>query len=170
MEFTDVIKNRYSCKKFADKPVAKELLEAVLQAGRLAPTAKNLQEQRIYVAESPQSLAKIDKITPCRYGAPTVLVVAFNKHNVFTYPGGKRDSGVEDASIVATHMLLAAANAGLDSCWINYFDSDLAARELGLPEEEEVLMLLDLGHAAPDAAPMPAHASRKELSETVVYL
>ena len=170
MEFTDVIKNRYSCKKFADKPVAKELLEAVLQAGRLAPTAKNLQEQRIYVAEPPQSLAKIDKITPCRYGAPTVLVVAFNKHNVFTYPGGKRDSGVEDASIVATHMLLAAANAGLDSCWINYFDSDLAARELGLPEEEEVLMLLDLGHAAPDAAPMPAHASRKELSETVVYL
>lgn len=170
MEFTDVIKNRYSCKKFADKPVAKELLEAVLQAGRLAPTAKNLQEQRIYVAKSPQSLAKIDKITPCRYGAPTVLVVAFNKHNVFTYPGGKRDSGVEDASIVATHMLLAAANAGLDSCWINYFDPDLAARELGLPEEEEVLMLLDLGHAAPDAAPMPAHASRKELSETVVYL
>ncbi len=141
MEFTDVIKNRYSCKKFADKPVAKELLEAVLQAGRLAPTAKNLQEQRIYVAKSPQSLAKIDKITPCRYGAPTVLVVAFNKHNVFTYPGGKRDSGVEDASIVATHMLLAAANAGLDSCWINYFDPDLAARELGLPEEEEVLML-----------------------------
>ncbi len=170
MEFTDVIKNRYSCKKFADKPVAKERLEAVLQAGRLAPTAKNLQEQRIYVAESPQSLAKIDKITPCRYGAPTVLVVAFNKHNVFTYPGGKRDSGAEDASIVATHMLLAAANAGLDSCWINYFDPDLAARELGLPEEEEVLMLLDLGHAAPDAAPMPAHASRKELSETVVYL
>ena len=170
MEFTDVIKNRYSCKKFADKPVAKERLEAVLQAGRLAPTAKNLQEQRIYVAESPQSLAKIDKITPCRYGAPTVLVVAFNKHNVFTYPGGKRDSGAEDASIVATHMLLAAANAGLDSCWINYFDPDLAARELGLPEEEEVLMLLDLGHAAPDAAPMPAHASRKELSETVGYL
>ena len=170
MEFTDLIKNRYSCKKFADKPVAKELLEAVLQAGRLAPTAKNLQEQRIYVAKSPQSLAKIDKITPCRYGAPTVLVVAFNKHNVFTYPGGKRDSGVEDASIVATHMLLAAANAGLDSCWINYFDSDLAARELGLPEEEEVLMLLDLAHAAPDAAPVPAHASRKELSETVVYL
>ena len=170
MEFTDVIKNRYSCKKFADKPVAKERLEAVLQAGRLAPTAKNLQEQRIYVAKSPQSLAKIDKITPCRYGAPTVLVVAFNKHNVFTYPGGKRDSGVEDASIVATHMLLAAANAGLDSCWINYFDPDLAARELGLPEEEEVLMLLDLGHAAPDAAPMPTHASRKELSETVVYL
>ena len=170
MEFTDVIKNRYSCKKFADKPVAKERLEAVLQAGRLAPTAKNLQEQRIYVAESPQSLAKIDKITPCRSGAPTVLVVAFNKHNVFTYPGGKRDSGAEDASIVATHMLLAAANAGLDSCWINYFDPDLAARELGLPEEEEVLMLLDLGHAAPDAAPMPAHASRKELSETVVYL
>ena len=170
MEFTDVIKNRYSCKKFADKPVAKELLEAVLQAGRLAPTAKNLQEQRIYVAESPQSLAKIDKITPCRYGAPTVLVVAFNKHNVFTYPGGKRDSGVEDASIVATHMLLAAANAGLDSCWINYFDPDKMAVTLGLPENEEILMLLDLGYASKGTKPLPNHTNRKELGETVTYL
>lgn len=44
----------------------------------------------------------IDRNTPCRYGAPTCLVVAFNKNNVFTYPGGKRDSGVEDACIVAT--------------------------------------------------------------------
>ena len=49
-----------------------------------------------------------------------VLVVAYHKNNVFTYPGGKRDSGIEDASIVATHMMLAAYNAGVDSCWINF--------------------------------------------------
>ena len=86
MEFKEVIKNRYSCKKYGTQKVEKEKLEAILEAGRLAPTAKNLQEQHIYVVESPEALAKIDKATPCRYGAPTVLVVAFDKNNVFTYP------------------------------------------------------------------------------------
>lgn len=88
---------------------------------------------------------------------------------LFTYPGEKRDSGVEDASIVATHMMLAAANAGVDSCWLNFFDPDKAAKELGLPENEEVLMILDLGYAAEGVGPLPNHASRKPLEETVVY-
>ena len=96
-------------------------------------------------------------------------MVAFDKNHVFTYPGEKRDSGVEDASIVATHMMLAAANAGVDSCWLNFFDPDKAAKALGLPENEEVLMILDLGYAAEGVGPLPNHASRKPLEETVVY-
>lgn len=96
-------------------------------------------------------------------------MVAFDKNHVFTYPGEKRDSGVEDASIVATHMMLAAANAGVDSCWLNFFDPDKAVKELGLPENEEVLMILDLGYAAEGVGPLPNHASRKPLEETVVY-
>ena len=148
MEFKEVVKNRYSCKKYSDKQVESEKLTAILEAGRLAPTAKNLQEQHIYVAQSADNLAKIDELTPCRHGAPTVLVVAFNKNEVFTYPGGKRDSGVEDATIVATHLMLAAANEGVDSCWLNYFDPDKMAKALGLPDNEEVLMLLDLGYTA----------------------
>ena len=170
MEFKEVVKNRYSCKSFGDKKVEKEKLEAVLEAGRLAPTAKNLQEQRVYVLQSDEALAKIDQLTPCRYGASTVLVVAFDSGNVFTYPGEKRDSGVEDATIVATHMILAAADAGLDSCWVNFFDPDKAAEVLGLPENEEVLMVMDLGYAAEGAGPLENHGSRKPLSETVAYL
>lgn len=120
--------------------------------------------------QSDKLLTKIDGITPCRYGAPTVLVVAFDKNNVFTYPGGKRDSGVEDAAIVATHLTLAAANEGVDSCWLNFFDPDKAAEVLGLPENEEILMILDLGYAAEGAGPLENHNSRKPLSETVTYL
>ena len=67
-------------------------------------------------------------------------------------------------------MLLAAANAGVDSCWLNRFDPDEAAKILGLPENERVLMLMDLGYAADGAGPLPNHTSRKELSETVVYM
>ena len=170
MEFREVIKNRYSCKKFSGEKVAPEKIEAILEAGRVAPTAKNLQEQHVYVVQSEEMLAKIDALTPCRYNAPTVLVVAFDKNNVFTYPGEKRDSGVEDATIVATHMILAAEDEGVDSCWVNFFDPDKAAEALGLPENEEVLMLMDLGYAAEGAGPLPNHASRKPLEETVTYL
>ncbi len=170
MEFKEVIEKRYSCKKYSSRQVEKEKVDAILNAGRLAPTAKNLQEQRVYVIQSEDILKKIDGITPCRYGAPTVVVVAFDKDNVFTYPGEKRDSGVEDATIVATHMILAATDEGVDSCWINYFDPDKAATELGLPENEEVLMLLDLGYAADGAGPLETHTSRKPLSDTVVYM
>lgn len=170
MEFTQVVQNRYSCKKFDGRPVEKAQIEAILEAGRLAPTAKNLQEQRIYVIQSQDVLAKLDQVTPCRYNASTVIVVAFDKNNVFTYPGGQRDSGVEDATIVATHMLLAAENAGVDSCWVNFFNPEDMARLLNLPENEEVLMVLDLGYAAEGFKALPAYSQRKPLAETVTYL
>lgn len=170
MEFTEVVKNRYSCKKYDGKQISEEQLDAVLQAGRLAPTAKNLQGQRIYVVQSAEGLAKIDELTPCRYGAPTVLVVAFDNNSVFVYPGEEANSGVEDASIVATHMMLAATNTGVDSCWLNFFDPAAVAKAFDLPENEQVLMLLDLGFAAEGFAPLPNHTSRKPLEETVKYL
>ena len=170
MEFKEVVKNRYSCKKYSDRQVEAEKLAAILEAGRVAPTAKNLQEQRVYVVQSEEMLAKIDGVTPRRYGAPTVVVVAFDKNNVFTYPGGKRDSGVEDATIVATHMILAAADEGVDSCWVNFFDPEKMEEVLGLPENEEILMVMDLGYAAEGVGPLPNHSSRKPLSETVSYM
>ena len=170
MEFKEVIRKRYSCKKYDARQVEADKLAAILEAGRLAPTAKNLQEQHVYVLQSADMLAKIDGLTPCRYGAPTVLVVAFDKNNVFTYPGDKRDSGIEDATIVATHMILAAADEGVDSCWINFFDPDKMAKALGLPENEEILMVLDLGYAAPGAGPLANHTNRKPIEDTVTYL
>lgn len=57
MDFWEVLKNRYACKKFDGRQVAAEHLDVILEAGRLAPTAKNLQEQRIYVVQSEEGLA-----------------------------------------------------------------------------------------------------------------
>ncbi|MBM6779512.1 nitroreductase family protein [Collinsella tanakaei] len=170
MEFSDVIKSRYSCKEYdSARQVTPEQLTAILEAGRVAPTAKNLQEQHIYVLQGDADLALIDELTPCRYGAPTVLVVAFDTKNVYTYPGDERDSGIEDAAIVATHIILAATNEGVDSCWLNRFDPAEAKAKLGLPDNEEILMLLDLGFAAEGTGPLANHASRKPLEETVTY-
>lgn len=169
MDFKELIKARYSCKKYDGKQISNDQLQAILEAGRLAPTAKNLQEQHIYVMQSEEALATIDEVTPCRYGAPTVLVVAFDAEDVYVYPGEQRDSGIEDASIVATHMLLAAKDAGVDSCWINRFNPAELKEKLGLPENEEILMLMNLGYAAEGAGPLANHDKRKSLDETVTY-
>ena len=170
MEFMDVVKNRYSCKNFRAAQITQEQLNAILEAGRLAPTAKNNQEQHIYVVQSKEGLSKIDALTPCRYGAPTLLIIAFDKTNTFTYPGQKYDSGIEDASIVATHMILAAKSVGVDSCWVNFFDPDKAAELFELPKNEEILTFIALGYAAEQAKPLPNHFNRKPLEQTVTYL
>jgi len=171
MEFTEVIQNRYSCKAYRPEQISAEALAAILEAGRVAPTAKNAQEQRVYVIQSPEALAKIDKATPCRYGAPTVLAVAYDRKGIFTYPGQRYDSGAEDAAIVATHMMLAAKNAGVDSCWLNFFDPDLLHADLGLPGDEVIVMLLDLGYPAPEkGGPLPNHTASKPLEALVSYL
>ena len=170
MNFNELVTRRYSCKAYSDRPVSDTVLTAILEAGRLAPTAKNLQEQRIYVATSPKALEVIDNATRSRYGAPTVLVVAYDRDNVYTYPGGQRNSGIEDAAIVATHMMLAAADEGVDSCWVNSFDPETLRIALGLPDNEEIVMLLDLGYAAEGAGPLPNHSRRRPLTETVTQI
>jgi len=170
MDFLELAKARYSCKNFAgDKAVEKEKLEQVLEAGRLAPTAKNNQPQHIYVLQSQEALVKVDALTPCRYHAPIVLAVAHDKTNVFEYPGGAHNSGAEDAAIVATHLVLGAKAVGLDTCWLNFFDPAKAKELLELPENEEVTILIDVGYPAPEAKPLANHEKRKPLSETVTY-
>lgn len=169
MDFVDVMNTRYSCKKYDGRPVPKEKLQLILEAGRLAPTAKNLQQQHILVLQSPEALAKFDSACPCRYGAGTVLVMAYAKSGIYVYQGGKYNSGSEDIGIITTYMMLAATNLGINSCWLNRFDPDNMAKALGLPEDLVVVCALDLGYAAPEGKALPNHFSRKPLTETVEY-
>lgn len=171
MEFKEVVKARYSCRSYIDRQVSEEALKAILEAGRLAPTAKNLQEHHVYVLQSEEALAKVDAWSHCRFGAPTVLAVTYDKNNVYTYPGSNRQSGIEDAAIVATHMMLAAKDEGIDSCWLNAVHMDELHEALGLPENEDIVMLLDLGYASLEGLkPAWRHFERKPLSETVTFM
>ena len=171
MEFKEVVKARYSCRSYIDRQVSEEALKAILEAGRLAPTAKNLQEHHVYVLQSEEALAKVDAWSHCRFGAPTVLAVTYDKNNVYTYPGSNRQSGIEDAAIVATHMMLAAKDEGVDSCWLNAVHVDELHEALGLPENEDIVMLLDLGYASLEGLkPAWRHFERKPLSETVTFM
>ena len=67
-------------------------------------------------------------------------------------------------------MVLSAYNEGVDGCWVNNFDPDELKKIMKLPENEEILMLLDLGYAAEGAGPLPNHSSRKPLEDTVTYM
>lgn len=114
-------------------------------------------------------MKKVDEVTPCRYGASTVLLVTFDKTNVFTYPGDRRDSGIEDASIVATHWCLQRKIKDWKVAGL-IFDPDITHKKFRLPAKEEVLMMLDIGYPAEDSEINPLHDKRKDLSETVTFI
>lgn len=167
-DFETVIRTRMATRKFKDTKVELEKINKILQAGRLAPTAKNLQPQKIYVANSKEALEKIDKVSPCRYNAPTVLIVcsdkniAWTKNNYSTYE--------MDACIVATHLMLEATNIGVDNIWIEMFDNEKLKEEFSLDDNIEPICLIPLGYATDDYTGNPLHNIRKDISETVEFI
>jgi len=170
MDFLKLAEGRYSCKSFSDREIEQEKLDAVLQAGRLAPTAKNAQPQHIYLVRTPEMLKKVDEVCPCRYGAPCVAIVAYRDEEAFHFPDGRGCSGDEDVSIVASHMMLEAYSLGIDSCWLNLFKEDEVKAAFGIPENERVVLLMDFGYAAEGAEPKPNHFKRKAIEETVTFI
>lgn len=168
MTFFELARQRYSVRRFKDEPIPEDLLKRILEAGRLAPTAKNNQPQRIYVLKSPQALETIRGLTECTYGAPVVLLFAYDKQEQYVNPYDNWVvSGIEDVSIVATHVMLAAWEAGIGSCWVNRFEPEAVRRAFSLPEQQEVELLMPIGYAADDSVPSPRHNDRKPLEETV---
>ena len=170
MEFFDLIRDRYSVRKYADKPVEQEKLNKILTAGAAAPTAKNLQPQRIYVLESAEAIEKIRGITRCAFNAPVVLMVCGNKEEAWVNPFNNRSSAEMDCSIVTTQMMLQAQELGLGTCWVCWFDTELTKKTFNIPENQEVFALLPLGYPAEVSKPSAMHDSRKALEETVVTL
>lgn len=167
MDFESVVKNRTATRRFKDEKVPQDILTKILEIGRLAPTAKNQQPQKIYVVNSKEGLEKIDKVSPCRYNAQTVLVVCSDKNIACSL--GEDSTYVIDACIVATHLMLGATNYGIDNIWIEYFDRNMLKEEFGLDENIEPICLIPLGYKTDDYKGNPLHSHRKKLDETVEY-
>lgn len=169
MNYNELIQKRYSCRSYQEKAVEKEKLDMILEAGRLAPTAKNNQPQRIYVLESKEALEKIRSITSCAFNAPVVLMIAYNTEEEWTNPLEEGiHSGVEDASIVATHMMLKATELSLATCWVNRFPNTETAKAFSLDDNIKPVLLMPLGYPNDEAS--VRHFERKEIGETVQYL
>ena len=171
MNFMELAKKRFAVRQFSDEKVSEDLLKEILEAGMVAPTAKNNQSQRVYVLQSEEAIATLDQQTKCRYGAPTVLLVTYEESETWKNPLQEGShSGVEDASIVATHMMLRAAELGVDSIWVNFFANTELERAFGLPESEHAVLLMPLGYRKENVKPLPTHEASKPMEEIVKYL
>ena len=171
MDFELLAKERYSCRFFDGRKPDEEILNKILEIANLAPTAKNMQPQKIYVLESDEALSKIDSITPIRYGSRLVLMFAYDANQVWRNPFEENiTSGEQDVSIVATHVMLAAKELGVDSVWCGYFPNSKAHELFSLPENEKVVLLMPLGYAKKESKPSERHNQRKELNDIVKKL
>ena len=167
MNFDKVIRERFSVRSFKDTLVSDEILNKILEAGVLAPTAKNLQPEKIYVIKSSEGLSSIDKASPCRYNAPVCLIIASDKD--IAWKKGTDSTYEMDATIVGVHMMLEATNLGVDSVWVKMFDKEILKREFEIPSNIEPVCLLPLGYRSDDSKPSDMHYMRKNLKDIVIY-
>lgn len=113
MQFEDVLNKRYSVRKFDGRKVEKEKVDAILNAARMAPTAKNNQPQRIFVLESGDALEKLKKSTIYHFNAPLAFLICYDNTLSWTRPFDGKDCGQVDAAIITTYMMLEATAQGL---------------------------------------------------------
>ena len=168
--FMRILQSRYSCHSFNSSPVSESKLEMILEAGRMAPSAKNNQPTRIWVVKSEEALASLRKVHPC-YGAPVVLVVGCRNEEAWVRESDGVNAAKTDAAIVLTHLMLTATDAGLANMWIWDFDPGKVREALPATRDHGVYALLAIGYPADgEGAPTELHTARKSLEELVTVL
>lgn len=172
MTFLDLAKARFSVRSFSQEDLPQDILDRILEAAKVAPTAVNRQPQRIYLIHSEDAKAKLDSLTKYRFGAPVVAVIGYDETTAWRNPlDNNISAGVVDAAIVGVHMMMAAWEEGVGSCWIGHFDPKELARAFNIPDHIKLVCLLPLGFPAADAQPlMKMHNVRRPLEETVAFL
>ncbi len=168
MDFLKMAGERYSCRKFSDRPVEQEKINHILASAGIAPTAHNYQPFRIYVLKSSSALEKIRNITRMTFNAPVVYVIC-------TVPGegwvnefnNTFNSSELDAGIVITHMTLEAHDLGLGSLIACWFDPALVKEAFPIGDGEEPVALLSVGYPDEKAHPSKLHFQRKDMKEII---
>jgi len=164
MDFTTLIARRYSVRSYKRRPVGKKKLQKVLEAMRLAPTATNNQAFQFIVIHTKGREEELRRIYDKKWfvQAPVVICACGIPAENWVRMDGKNYNDV-DVAIAMDHLILAATNEGLGTCWIGAFDAQAAKEVLGLPEGVEPIALTPLGYAASEPKPK----KRKELSQLV---
>ncbi|MBQ7196178.1 MAG: nitroreductase family protein [Synergistaceae bacterium] len=172
MEFFDVVKERFSCRKFSAQPVEDEKLEKILEAARIAPTAKNAQPVKIWVIKSPDALEKIKSAAPFPWlkDVPVILAVGGTTEGAFVRPSDNRNFQDVDATIVATHLMLAIEALGLGTTWIGMFDEPKVKNLFPEMKDYDLVALFPVGYKADDAQPSDRHEKRKSKDEFIKIL
>jgi nitroreductase len=166
MEFSRLIEERYSVRAYKPDPVEQEKLERVLEAACLAPTAVNFQPFQLIVIHAEGREDELNRIYRKDWFVqpPLVIAVCGLPEQGWTRRDGKSFLDI-DTAIVMDHLILAATNEGLGTCWVGNFDADAAREVLGLPEDVEPIAFTPLGY--PDDKPRAK--KRRPLSDLVRY-
>jgi nitroreductase len=166
MEFQDLIEKRYSVRSYKSKAVEDEKLEKVLNAARLAPTAVNKQPFRLIVIKTEGKTEELKRIYHADWfsQAPLVICACTVRSESWTRSDGRNYVDV-DTAIAMDHLILAATDLGLGTCWIAAFDAEAAKKILKIPENVEPLLFTPLGYPADE----PGTKSREELDVLVHY-
>ena len=168
MNFYEVINTRKSVRKYKSDPVPEDALKRILEAGRLAPSAKNIQPWHFIVVREPAVKQKL--IDACRgqkfiAEADVVLCGCSSEKIAWGNMGGYMSAFAIDLTIAFEHMILAAAYEGLGTCWIGAFDEKKVKEVLNVPHDMRVVALTPIGYPAVE----PKDRGRKPLSEIVSY-
>jgi len=166
MDFTTLVESRYSVRSYKTDPIEEKKLQQVLQAARLAPTATNRQAFQFIVIHTEGRDEELKRIYRSDWftQAPVVVCACGIPAENWVRMDGKNYNDV-DVAIAMDHLILAATNEGLGTCWIGAFDAEAAKEVLGLPEGVEPIAFTPLGYPAGEPKPK----KRKELSELVRY-
>jgi nitroreductase len=164
MDFSQLIRQRYSVRAYAPDPIEEEKLQQVLEAARLAPTAANRQPFQLIVIPTAGREAELQRIYKRDWfvQAPLVLCACAIPAQAWVRMDGKPYADV-DVTIAMDHLILAATELGLGTCWIAAFDPAAAREVLSLPEGLEPIVFTPLGYPADE----PRSKRRKALSDLV---
>lgn len=163
MDIFEAISKRYSCRAYQDRPVEADKLNKILEAARLAPSAKNLQEWRFVVVTDTalrQRLCVAANNQAFVGQAPVVIVACCVVDHVMRCG---QPVGPIDIAIALEHIALQAAGLGLGTCWIGSFFPDQVRAILGIPTSVSVIELMTLGYPAIEQGPR-----KRESLESVV--
>lgn len=166
MELGEAIKKRRSIRKYLTRKVENDKLDRVLEAGRLAPSAKNLQEWRFVVVRDEGRRKRLADAAKGQtfVGEAPVVIAACATVTDYVMTCGQLTYPI-DLAIAVEHMVLTAAAEGLGTCWIGAFYEEEVKKILNIPPEVRVVALLPLGY--PDESPHPR--PRKEIGEIVAF-
>lgn len=166
--FLELAADRYSVRSYSQRAIEPEKIAQVLEAGRIAPTACNRQPQRIKVISTAEDLQKAGQCAANHFGAPAMLLICYDKTVCWKRRFDGASSGVVDASIVTTQIILAARDLGLGTCWIMYFDPAKAVELYALPENIVPVAFVPIGYPAEDAKPADQHSDRFQIEKILL--
>jgi len=165
MHFNLLLKERYSVRSFKPLKVSKALIEQVLEAGRMAPSANNNQPWYFISVRDDDQLSKIKAAYPRDWFAevPQVIVVCGDHEQSWKRSYDSKDHCDMDVAIATDHMTLRAAELGLGTCWVCHFDPNVLSEILELPEHVEPMVILPIGYPANPEVPLKSRKSPKKV-------